>query len=205
MLRRQIIAAGVATLCLNGGAMAAQDSSQTGSPFKYTWIDGGLGDVDDGSAIFVEGSLAIDRNLALVGGLYSYDFDGADGYLIEVGGQMRFPIDRKTDAYGSVRLYHSKIDVDNVTVCAGSLCVTARGGEADDTSVILRGGVRHAIDSRVHLEGELSYIAGDLFDGDLGLRAGGRFYFDKQLSVAVGLTVDTEIDGLYVSLRYDLK
>ena len=38
-----------------------------------------------------------------------------------------------------------------------------------------------------------------------GIRLGGRWYFDRQLSVAGGFASDTEIDGPYLSLRYDLR
>lgn len=160
------------------------------SPFDYSYIEGGWGDQDGGDTVFLEGSWDLQQPFNLVGGIYSIDVGRSDGTALEFGVGAHAPLSNDLDAYGSVRLIN--VDFD----CGPRDC--------EDTDLMARGGLRFAVDKQLQFEGELAWFNDEVID-DLGIRLGGRWYFDRQLSVAGGFASDTEIDGPYLSLRYDLR
>lgn len=44
-----------------------------------------------------------------------------------------------------------------------------------------------------------------LIDDGIGLDVYGRYFFNKQLSGALGLHSDTELDGVSLSMRYTFR
>lgn len=169
--------------------------------FGYSYLELGYGEVDDGDGLFFGGAAQLQRGLGVVGSYYTLDFDNdADGDIFTVGLQFNTSVGARTDFVGSVQLinaeveyevYHNRFDRHTVS--------------EDDTGLLLRGGLRHALQQNLQLEGDLSYISNDLWDdNELGIKVGVRFYADRKLSVAAGIASDQELDGIYVSGRYDL-
>lgn len=170
--------------------------------FNYTYIEGGYGEVDtgdddDGDALFLGGSVDLQKGFGIIGSFYTIDFDeDVDGTIFTVGGQFHTPISSQADFVGSIQLINAEVEYDGRYGYDDS---------ADDTGLLLRGGIRFAIQQNLQLEGDISYIDNDFWDDDeLGLKAGLRFFFNRQFSLAGGFASDQELDGLYISGRFDL-
>lgn len=182
------------------GAFMLASASASAAGFNYNYLELGYGDIDHGDAIFFGGSAQIQRGLDLVGSYYDLDFDGpASGSIFTAGVQFNTPIGPKTDFVGSVQLIKAEWEVEY------RYNHRTRSVSDDDTGLMLRGGVRHAIQSNILLEGDISYISNDFWDNnELGLKADVRFYATRQFSVAAGVASDQELDGIFVSGRFDL-
>lgn len=165
-------------------------------PFRYSYIEGGFGDADEADALFVNGAYRIDKQLDLIGGLYSYDDKAYDGTGIEAGVQFHQPINGKADFFASAQLYRVSVDIDLGPWGSGS---------ATDTGLMLKAGARYAVDSKLQLEGLVSISDNDAIDDGLGFQGNVRYYIDPKLSLAAGLASDTELDGLFVGVRYDVR
>ena len=75
----------------------------------------------------------------------------------------------------------------------------------DDTGFVANAGMRFKVQPKIELEGDLKYTSNDLLvDDGIGIQAAARFYLNDQFSIAPGLAMDTEFDGLFVGVRYDL-
>lgn len=191
----RILPLAAALLSVSMGAQAQNDTQATTSGFSYDYVEGSFGEYDvargvDGSAIYLGGSKSLDRNWGLLGSVGFLDFDGGvDGTVLQGGGFLHTPINSDADFVGTARLLY--VDID--------------GGD-DEIGVFLSGGVRFAVQDNFHLEGEIDLIENDAIEDDgLGIKIDGRYYFNKQFSGAVGLANDSEFDGLFVNVRYDLK
>lgn len=178
-------------------------TSASAANFNYTYAEVGYGEQDDGDSLFFGGAADIQRGFGLIGSFYTLDFDNdADGHIFTIGGLFHTPINHQLDFVGSVQLVNAEVEWE---YCArywsGRVC---HSESEDDTGLLLKGGLRFAIQHNFHLEGDLSYNTNDFWDGDeLGIRAGARFYPDRKLSLALGVASDQELDGLYFSGRYD--
>ncbi|MFZ5602073.1 MAG: hypothetical protein ACOY7J_06445, partial [Pseudomonadota bacterium] len=66
--------------------------------FNYTYIEGGYGEVDtgdddDGDALFLGGSVDLQKGFGIIGSFYTLDLgDDFDGTIFTVGGQFHTPI-----------------------------------------------------------------------------------------------------------------
>lgn len=169
--------------------------------FGYSYLELGFGEVDDGDALFFGGAAQLQRGLAVVGSYYTIDFDeDVDGEIFTAGLQFNTPIGAKTDFVGSVQLINAEREFEYRNRF-GRLYTESE----DDTGLLLRGGIRHALQQNLQFEGDIAYNTNDFWDDDeLGIKAGVRFYADRQLSFGVGIASDQELDGLYISGRYDL-
>ena len=79
-----------------------------------------------------------------------------------------------------------------------------RWGNHDDTGLVASAGLRFRVQPKIELEGDVKYLTNDILHDGLGAQVAGRFYIDPRFSVAAGVAVDTEMDGLFVALRYNL-
>lgn len=183
---------------LLASAMLLASTTVSAADFRYNYLELGFGEVDDGDALFFGGVAEIQRGLGVIGSFYTLDFDNdKEGEYFTVGLQFNSPLNSKTDFVGSVQLINAEVEWENRW---------GRNFSEDDTGLLLRAGLRHALQNKLQLEGDLSYNTNDFWDNDeLGLKAGVRFYANCQLSIAVGVASDQELDGVYVSGRYDLK
>lgn len=179
-------------------ALMLATASAVASDFKYTYGEIGYGELDDnGDALYFGGAVDIQQGFGLIGSFYAADFDDdADGTIFTIGGQFHTPINNKADFVGSVQLINADVEWD----CGWDEC------SEDDTGLLLRGGIRYAIQQNLQLEGDLSYITNDFWEDDeLGIKAGLRFFLDRQVSIAGGIASDQELDGLFISGRYDFN
>lgn len=187
---------------LLASALLLASSTAGAAGFGYSYLELGYGEVDDGDALFFGGAAQLQRGLSVIGSYYTIDFDeDADGEIFTGGLQFNTPLGAKTDFVGSVQLINAEIEYK---IYRGRFLGTYTESE-DDTGLLLRGGIRHALQQNLQLEGDISYNTNDFWEDDeLGIKAGVRFYADRQLSFGVGIASDQELDGLYISGRYDL-
>lgn len=181
-------------------ALALGTSAEaSAATFNYNYVEGGFGELDsDGDALFLRGAHDIAKNWGLVGGLYFGDVDpGADVNAFEFGVQYHQPLKSNLGFHAGVQLLHVEVDFDNHPVFG-----FARS--EDDTGLIANAGLRFQVQPQFQLEGDVTLSSNDMLDDGLGLRGAARYYFTNELSAAGGLAVDTELDGLFVSLRYDM-
>lgn len=195
---------------LLASAIMLASTTANAAGFGYSYLELGFGEADfaddvDGDALFFGGSAQLQRGLSALGSFYSLDFDNdADGEIITGGLQFNTPIGAKTDFVGSVQLVYVEVE-SPMLVRLGNNRYQYSKYSTDDTGLLLRGGIRHAVQQNLQLEGDISYNTNDLWEDDeVGIKAGVRFYADRQLSIAVGVASDQELDGLFVSGRYDL-
>lgn len=184
---------------LLASALLLAASTASAADFNYTYGEIGFGEGRyDGDGIFFGGAVDLQQGFGLIGSYYIMDievgpFDG-DVDIFTIGGQFHTKLSPQADFVASVQLVNAEVDFDD---CFGDC-------SDDDTGLLLRGGVRFAIQQNLQLEGDLSYNTNDYWDEDeLGIKAGLRFYADRQLSIAGGVASDQELDGLFISGRYD--
>jgi len=177
-------------------ALLLASTAAMAADFKYTYGEVGFGEGrGDGDGLFIGGAVDLQRGFGIVGAYYALDYDrgrNADGDLdiFTLGVQFHTQLNMQTDVVGSIQLINAELDWNS--------------GNSDDTGLLLRGGLRYAFQQNLHFEGDLSYITNDYWDDDeLGLKVGVRFYPAPQLSLAVGAASDQELDGFFVSGRYD--
>ncbi|MFZ5561593.1 MAG: hypothetical protein ACOY41_08750 [Pseudomonadota bacterium] len=161
--------------------------------FSYDYIQAGFGEVDDDAeALFAGGSKSIDRNLFILGSLFGVDSDyGVEGMYLEAGLGYAMPLTPEADLFVNGQVLYANFDVS---------------GDDDDIGGIARAGVRFMPMSKVELEGAAAMSSNDLLiDDGFGLDASARYYFDQRFSAALGFSKDTELDGMFVNVRYHFQ
>lgn len=183
-----------AALVLAAGSASAAD-------FRYTYLEVGYGEAQiqdtDGDSLFLGGAVDLQQGVGLIGSYYSMSMDNhVDGDVFTVGGQFHTKLNNQADMVASVQLIDADFDYRHNGVHYGD----------SDTGLLVSAGLRFAVQQNLQLEGDISYNTNDFWDGnEFGLKAGARFFVDRQLSIAAGVASDQEVDGLYISGRYDLK
>lgn len=197
-MKKPVITAGLLAITMLGAA-----SAMAATTFNYNYVEGGLGQLDEGEAVFVNGAVDINKNWGLVGGLERGSVDpDFDITLLEAGAQYHQQIDSRLSWHAGLKLLYVKVEGDFVVVTGfGTM---RQSFDADDTGLVANGGLRYQVNPKFQLEGDIKLFQNDAWDDGLGLQGAARYYFDPKLSVAGGLAIDTELDGLFVSLRYDL-
>lgn len=167
--------------------------------FNYNYLEAGFGELDDGEALFVNGAFDIDKNWGLVGGLAFGDVDpDVDVTSLQVGAQYHQPLKGNLSMQAGARLWYIEADYPTGPFGSGS-------ASDDDIGLFANVGLRFQVQPRFQLEGDIVLTSNDMLQDDgLGLQAAGRYYIDQRLSVAGGLAVDSLLDGLFISVRYDL-
>lgn len=171
-------------------AATTQNKGNT-SAFSYDYVEGSFGEYDqsniDADAFYLGGAIGLDKQLAVLGSAGIIDTDFGDVTVLRGGLLFHTPIEKNFDLFGALELAWVDTDFD------------------DDFGFIATGGARVQIQDNFELEGKLTLTEVDPFDDGLGFSVGARYYLDKQLSAAVGLASDTEFDGIWINLRYNLK
>lgn len=177
------------------GLLALCAGAANASSFSYDHVEGGFGELDEFDGLFVRGSVGLDNNLYVLGGVYLADEKNVDALMLQGGLGYHMPLSKQADLYFNGQLLYVEAD--------------APGGDEDDLGVILRSGLRFMPVEKVELEGVLAFSSNDVLelanDDGLGLEVYGRYHFNPQLSTALGLHSDTELDGISLSLRYNFK
>lgn len=202
-MRKQILKSALLAAAILGA------TSAMAAPINYSYVEGGFGQLDEGDAVFFNGAKDLNQNWDLVGGLEIGQFDfGAMGAnadidltMLEIGGQYHQPVDSRLSWHAGLKLLYVKVEGDITHPVFG----TIGSFDEDDVGLVANGGLRFLVNPKFQLEGDIKLFMNDaLADDGLGLQGAARYYFDPKFSVAGGLAVDTELDGLFVSLRYDL-
>lgn len=172
------------------GASAAASAAD----FNYNYVEGGFGEIDHGDGLFLNAAHDIQKNIGLVGGLFVGDTDpGFDFTAFEFGVQYHQPLKSNLGFNAGLKILHTSVDLPS----------WARGNDSD-TGLVANAGLRFRVQPKIELEGDLKLVSSDMIDDGLGADVGARFYVDPHLSFAGGLAVDTELDGLYLGVRYDM-
>lgn len=182
MFRQLILAA----LVVLGSGIARAD-------FNYNHIQAGFGEVDDDAeALFAGGSFSLNRNLFVLGNVFGVDADnGVEGMYLEGGLGYAVPLSPEADLFVNGQILYANFDVP---------------GEDDDIGGIARAGARFTPMANFELEGAAAMSTNDLLiDDGFGLDASARYYFDPRFSAALGFSKDTELDGMFVNVRYHFQ
>lgn len=182
-------------------ALALGASSMASAAFNYTYVEGGFGEIDEGEVLFVNGAVDLNKHFGLVGGLFMGDADpDIDVTGLEIGAQYHQPLKGNLDLRAGLKILRIEAESNNYNPGIGY----AYGTEADDTGFIANVGLRFQVQPKLQLEGDLKLSSNDLIDDGFGLEGAVRYYLNPKFSVAGGLAIDTELDGLFASLRYDM-
>ncbi len=202
-MKTAVVKAGLLALAMGVSAGASAQS------FNYNYVEGGFGELDDGDAVFVNGAMDINKNWGIVGGLEVGSLDipygDADVTLLEIGAQYHDQVKSNFSVQAGLKLLYADVEFD-FDPCPGMGFPSCKSsGSDDEIGLVGNVGGRLQVQPRLQLEGDIKLIANDALEDDgLGLQGAVRYYFDPKLSVAGGLAIDTELDGLYINLRYDL-
>jgi hypothetical protein len=197
-------------------ALAMGASAANAAGINYNYVEAGFGQLDEGEAVFANGAVDINKNWGIVGGVEvgSVDvaFGDADVFMLEGGVQFHETVKSNLSVHGGVKLLYVEWESE-VDGCAG-IPAWARAWSgcgmvsysADDIGFVGNVGLRFQVQPNLQLEGDAKLIVIDeaVAEDGFGVQGAARFFFSPQLSVAGGLAIDTELDGLFVSLRYDM-
>lgn len=181
MLKKMIFMA-AATGLVVPAALSAQDLS-------YNYVQGGWAfypDADPGDQDFVgldaEARAALNEDFFLLGG-FQFLTDDVDYTTFHVGGAVRLPLDPRTDLWGGATIEHQDFDPGR-----------------DDTSIGLRGGVRHMLRDDVELSGALRVVTGDA--DYVGLRGTATYYVRPDLALSGAVDIFDGDPGLIGAVRF---
>lgn len=175
--------------------LAASASVQAGD-FSYDYLEGSFGELDSADAIYLGGAMSLDGQFGLLGSLGIIDYKGGDGMVLRGGGLFHKSLQPNLDLFGTLELVYSDFEYGGPFGTKVS---------DDDLGFAAAAGLRFALQDNFHIEGKLTATEVDPFDDGLGLSVNARYFMNKQLSAAIGVASDTEFDGLFLNLRYDLK
>lgn len=175
-------------------AMLGIAAGSAHAAFSYDYVEGGIGEVDEGDAVFVNASKSLEHNLFVLGSVYWVDtqlnapgFDGK-GFYLEGGLGYSMPLAPNADLFVTGQVLYADFDLP---------------GQDDDIGGIARAGLRYVPMDKVELQGAVAMSSNDLLvDDGFGFDASARYYFDPRFSVAVGYSRDTELDGAFLNVRY---
>lgn len=170
------------------GLLALMTGAAHAGGFAYDHVDAGYAEIDRADALYVRGSVGLDKHLYVLGGLTLIDKPNDNGFYLQGGLGYRLPLAPKADLYFNGQLLYADI------------------GSADDIGVILRSGLRFSPVDKLELEGALAFSSNDLLiDDGIGLEVQARYLFTPQLAGSLGLHSDTEFDGVSLGIRYHFK
>lgn len=163
-----------------------------GFNYNYGQIDYHSGDFD---GLGLTGSFVLNNELFIRAGYIGTSDDDAgfdvDYTRLNVGIGLYKPLNQKTDGVVTVSIVNEEVETDAIN--------NIPSRSTDETGLLVTGGVRHQLDPKVELAGELFYI--DAIDDDLGLYGEVRYLFKPGLTGGLGITSSDTLDGLSVNLR----
>lgn len=149
---------------------------------NYNYLQGGVAfypgfEDQDFIGIDARGSISVTEDVFVFGGL-KYLTDNVDLTAAHVGGGYRLALDSSTDVYGGVTLEYQEVEADVVDPNSLATIVTLSN---DDTSVGVRGGIRHLLTRTFEVGGEVRYVAGDL--DYVGFAANAQYFVSDQIGL----------------------
>lgn len=176
------------------GLCAAHASAAT---FSYDYIEGGVGEVDQGDSFFLGASKSVAPNIYILGKAYAVDsgidipgYDGK-GFFLEGGLGYAMPFSPKVDTFADAQVLYTNLDLP---------------GDDSDLGYVARLGARYQPMNRIELEGAVAYTNNHLLPNDgVGFTADARYQFTPMLSAGIGYAQDTELDGAFLNVRYHFR
>ena len=163
------------------------------SDFNYDYLQAGLTSVSanaggqnfDADGVTISGSKSLGDKLSVVGSFTAVEGDvfGSDVKLDEqtVGINWHTAINPKTDFIGGVLLVRQDLDI------------------ISDTGNGLYAGIRHQVNKKIELEGQLSRVS--VFDvNDTAIRLSGRYYLSDNKSIGVSYE-GADVDRILINFR----
>lgn len=182
---------------LLAGFLGLCAASASAAPFSYNFVEGGMGEVNDGDSLFLGASKSVNPNLYILGKAYAvdsgFDIPGYDGkgFYLEGGLGYVMPFSPRVDGFADAQVLYANLDVP---------------GDDDDLGYIARVGARYLPMDQIELEGSLALSNNDLLvDDGVGFSASARYRFSPMLSAGVGYSKDTELDGAFLNVRYHFQ
>lgn len=161
---------------------------------SYKYVEGGVGEIDDGSAVSAGVSIPLDPHVYVLGSVYGVDFGPVNGTYVEGGLGYHTAINNHASFFANGQLLYADVDRD------------VRLRDHTDLGAIARAGVRFVPVDKLELEGALALSSNNLLYNDgLGFNASARYYLAPKVSAAVGYAHHTELDGGFLNVRYDLN
>jgi len=175
----------------------------TAQDLNYNFIQGGAAfypsfEDQDFFGLDAKGSFLVTDDIFVFGGV-KFLTDDVDLTAAHIGAGWRYPLARNTDVYGGVSLEYQ--DVEATIIDPDSLTAIGTASE-DETSVGVRGGLRHMLTDDFEVAGEVRLVTGDMdyfgvtgtaqyflteqigligeidiYDGEMGVIGGARFNF----------------------------
>ncbi|HUO66743.1 MAG TPA: porin [Gammaproteobacteria bacterium] len=185
----------VATVVLMPALSSAQQTSKSGFDYNYAELSYDKHDFDvsrapdniDGDGFTLSGSFKVADDWHVYASYGTANLDlGLDVDTWVLGLGYNYSLKPNVDLYGRV-LY-----IDQ----------SASSGQfsAHDNGLGLQFRVRGRVNEKVEVEGGLQYV--DVASSDTSLQASVRYYFTRQISAGVGITLGGNADGLGVNVRY---
>ena len=163
-----------------------------GFSYNYGQVEYHSGDFD---GLGFSGSFVINHELFIRAGYINATDDGVgvevDYTRFNVGLGLHMPLNPQTDGVLTVSFVSEEAETESAVFSTS----------VDDTGLMVTGGVRHQLNPKIELAGELFYI--DALDDDLGLYAEARYLFNPGMTGGLGFTSSDTLDGLSINFRVD--
>lgn len=149
---------------------------------NYNYLQGAVAfypgfEDQDFIGIDARGSVLMTKDIFIFGGL-KFMTDDVDLTAAHVGGGYRYGLDQKTDVYGGVTLEYQEVEAKIIDPDSLTATVTLSN---DDTSLGVRGGIRHMLMRDLEVAGEIRYVAGDL--DYVGYSASAQYFLNRQIGL----------------------
>ncbi len=149
---------------------------------NYNYLQGAVSfypgfEDQDFIGVDARGSVLMTEDIFIFGGL-KFMTDDVDLTAGHVGAGYRFSLDRGTDVYGGVTLEYQEVEAKIIDPDSLTSTVTLSD---DDTSMGVRGGLRHMLMRDLEVAGEVRYVAGDL--DYVGFAASAQYFLNRQIGL----------------------
>lgn len=156
--------------------------------FDYNYGQIGY-ETGDYEGLTLTGSFEVDKDIFVIARYTGLSSDDAgvdvDFTDISVGAGYHMPIDAKTDAVFTVSFDSMEVDNPAATI--------------DDTGILITAGLRHNLNAKVELAGNIYHVS--TFEGDTGIQGEARYKFKKNMSAGVSFVTGDYLDGLGLNFR----
>lgn len=159
--------------------------------FDYNYGQVGY-ETGDFEGLILTGSFEINKDMFVIARYAALSNDDAGSDIdytdISVGAGYHMPIDNKTDAVFTVSFDSGEVDVPAIPAAS-----------SDDTGILLTAGVRHNLNAKVELAGNIYHIT--TFDGDTGVQGEVRYNINNKMSAGLSFASGDYLDGLGLNFR----
>jgi hypothetical protein len=202
--KKTAIAMAAVLLPLNANAANAYEfMGKNPSHFSYNYAEASFVDNDFDSGFLFGGSYDVTNSIAVVGSYLS----AGDYTELKIGAAHHAKAGFLERADLVLHASYISAEYDMPQICqtfalpVGTICVDGHGG-FDDSGITVGAALRHQLQDRIELFGDVSYST--LFDGDFLITGGAEWSFNDKLSVRGSYTL-ADIDTLSVGVRYYFK